>query len=268
MQVLRDGVDVDRFFRTLADAPRRLLMLDYDGTLAPFHVERDQAAPYPEVRAALNDILAARHTRVVLISGRAAEEVPRLIGLQHPVEVWGSHGAERLLPHGTYTMSQLPPLAAQGFARATAWAEEHNLGERFERKPAAVALHWRGLSERAADSLRERAMSAWPQIAAEAELELRAFDGGVELRARGFDKGAVVRKLLAEQGPDTAAAYLGDDLTDEDAFAALEGLGLAVLVRAELRLTRAGLWLRPPGELLALLHRWHHRACLACTQIA
>jgi trehalose 6-phosphate phosphatase len=48
-------------------------------------------------------------------------------------------------------------------------------------------------------------------------------------------------------------AYLGDDLTDEDAFRAVKGYRLGVLVRAELQPTLVDLWLRPPGELLALL---------------
>jgi len=61
---------------------------------------------------------------------------------------------------------------------------------------------------------------------------------------------------LAEEGADAAVAYLGDDLTDEDAFRALAGRGLRALVRAELRPSEADVWIRPPGELLAFLDRW------------
>jgi trehalose 6-phosphate phosphatase len=57
-------------------------------------------------------------------------------------------------------------------------------------------------------------------------------------------------------GPDTAVAYLGDDRTDEDAFMALRGRGLAVLVRPDLRATAAEVWIRPPDELLLFLQRW------------
>lgn len=55
-------------------------------------------------------------------------------------------------------------------------------------------------------------------------------------------------------------AYLGDDVTDEDAFHAVKPRGLAVLVRAELRETAADLWIRPPRELVAFLRSW----CDAC----
>ena len=51
-------------------------------------------------------------------------------------------------------------------------------------------------------------------------------------------------------------AYLGDDLTDESAFQALNGHGLSVLVRSEFRETSARVWLRPPVELMAFLQRW------------
>ena len=61
---------------------------------------------------------------------------------------------------------------------------------------------------------------------------------------------------MNEDPPDTVSAYLGDDLTDEDAFDAIKRKGLAVLVRKEERITRADIRLTPPEELLAFLDRW------------
>ena len=51
-------------------------------------------------------------------------------------------------------------------------------------------------------------------------------------------------------------AYLGDDLTDEDAFKAVEGRGLGILVRKQWRSTAAAAWLKPPEELIRFLERW------------
>jgi len=87
-------------------------------------------------------------------------------------------------------------------------------------------------------------------------LTLRSFDGGLELRVPGRDKGSAVREVLAEEGVEAAAAYLGDDLTDEDAFRALQGKGLAALVRPESRPTAADIWLQAPDELILFLDRW------------
>jgi trehalose-phosphatase len=90
-----------------------------------------------------------------------------------------------------------------------------------------------------------------------ANLSLEAFDGGLELRALGRNKGDAVRDVLDEEGSLAAAAYLGDDRTDEDAFRAIRGRGLSVLVRPELRETAADWWLIPPADLLWFLGRWH-----------
>jgi trehalose-6-phosphatase len=65
-----------------------------------------------------------------------------------------------------------------------------------------------------------------------------------------------VRTILAESLPDAAVAYLGDDRTDEDAFRALNGKGLTVLVRPEYRPTAAEVWLQPPQELIQFLEEW------------
>jgi trehalose-6-phosphatase len=89
-------------------------------------------------------------------------------------------------------------------------------------------------------------------------LTLMEFEGGLELRV-GRDKGGALKALVAEVPPGTPAAYLGDDLTDENAFVALNqtaGPHLSVLMRAEARETAADIWLRPPSELRGFLKKW------------
>lgn len=245
------------FFASFPRASARLLLLTYDGTLAPLQVNRDRATPYPGVRTALNQLLLAGRTRIVIVTGRAAQTVPPLLGLDEPVEVWGSHGAERLLPDGTYLPSLLTPGIHTGLAEGRAWLEGAGLSDHCEEKLGSVAFHWRGLSHDERTQLHQRVELAWGEVARRFGLQIRAFDGGLELRAAGFDKGGVVRTLLPEAGPGAAVAYLGDDLTDEDAFTALEDRGLTVLVRHELRPTVAHAWLQPPDELLVFLTRWH-----------
>jgi trehalose-phosphatase len=87
-------------------------------------------------------------------------------------------------------------------------------------------------------------------------LDLHAFDGGIEIRITKVTKGGAVGAILSETGPGASVAYLGDDYTDEDAFIALDGHGLRVLVRTEERATRADIWIHPPQELLSFLDRW------------
>jgi trehalose 6-phosphate phosphatase len=245
----------ESFFDQLRSAPCRVLLLDYDGTLAPFQVERDQAVPYPQIPGLLGRIIASG-TRVVLISGRPARELRELCGISPQPEIWGSHGSERLLPDGTYHLQELSAEQRNGLREAERFLRDEGLEERIELKPTAIALHWRGLAETAVEQLRSRIQTVWRDVAGRNSLELMEFDGGLELRAQGKDKGQAVVAILRECNPNGAIAYVGDDRTDEDAFRALRGKGLTVLVRNQDRPTAADVHLRPPGELIEFLREW------------
>ncbi len=74
--------------------------------------------------------------------------------------------------------------------------------------------------------------------------------------ASARDKGDAVRTILDEVPANASVAYLGDDVTDEDAFQALHGRGLTVLVRRDWRPGAAQVWLRPPAQLREFLTNW------------
>lgn len=260
MQLLRPGFDIGQFMQEVGSAAQRALLLDYDGTLAPFRIERDQAVPYPGVLDLLSAIIAAPRTRVVVISGRWTQDLLPLLPIEPRPEIWGSHGWERLHPDGTHEQIALDARAAQNLADAYTWAEAAGLRDRCEQKPTSLAIHWRGLPQQRIVALREGVLAAWAPLAEASGLIPHEFDGGIELRASGRDKGSAIATLIAELGAHAAIAYLGDDMTDEDAFRALSGKGVGVLVRPELRPTEADLWIRPPDELLEFLALWQ-RAC-------
>lgn len=257
MQALTARVDLAAFFERVAQAPARLLMLDYDGTLAPFHVQPERAVPYPEVGAVLEKIVQAGGTRVVIVSGRPADEVAPLLSLTARPEIWGSHGWERLLPDDRRVVEQ-PGAEARRALAAAAKAMESVMPEaaRLERKLASIALHWRGLPEQAADELKRRASDAWAPLAGAGALEILPFDGGLELRTVGCNKQYAVKAVLSETAEDSAIAYLGDDITDEDAFRAVKTRGVGVLVRPQFRETAADVWIQPPHELVEFMRHW------------
>ena len=247
------------FFARLRGATARLLLLDYDGTLAPFTPDRMRAFPYRDIPELISKIMAA-NTRVVLISGRSARELLFLSGIHPQPEIWGSHGAERLFADGRYEVDAPDAqhrLALQAARRAFVG---NGLKDRIETKPGSIAVHWRGLAPADQRATEIEVRNIGEPLVQERGLELLSFDGGLELRAPGKNKGDAVLTILAEAGRDVAAAYLGDDRTDENAFRAIKGRGLAVLVRPELRPTIADAWLRPPEELLHFLRDWL-RAC-------
>ncbi|WP_372695351.1 trehalose-phosphatase [Immundisolibacter sp.] len=250
------------FWAQLATAQRALLLLDYDGTLAPFTLDPADAHPYPGITGALERLLALPTSshRLVIVSGRWLRDLRPLLGIDHGLEMWGCHGRERRLPDGRHSLTPLPEAAVRALAEADAWETmARRLGGRVERKPASLAFHWRGLPAHRHEALRQALAQRFAELPENNTLAWHDFDGGVELRVPGRDKGDVVRTLLAETPPGAPTpriAYLGDDLTDEDAFKALGEQGLSVLVRPEYRPTAAQLWLRPPEDLLAFLHRW------------
>jgi trehalose 6-phosphate phosphatase len=249
-------IEVDAFIMSVAQSGVCVLLLDYDGTLAPFCLNPQQALPYPGVTAILQEIIVNSRTRVIIMTGRNADEVIPLLSVHPSPEIWGCHGSERLRPDGTRETTRVGESVLRALADADRWVRQQGLHNRAEFKTAAIAIHWRGLDEAAAAATRSQVLLGWLPIAQNTPMELLEFDGGIEMRMPGFDKGDAVRTILDEIGPEVPVAYLGDDVTDERAFLALGSRGLTVLVRPEWRKTAAALWMRPPQDLRDFLTRW------------
>jgi trehalose 6-phosphate phosphatase len=260
VRILRPGFDPEAFFASVASAPARALLLDYDGTLAPFQRQRDRAFPYPGVRERLTGLLEEGSTRLSIVSGRPLADLSPLLSLPRAPDLWGSHGLERRTASGASDGAAAAPQIASLVERAAEWSTRRGWGEGFERKPYGFAIHGRGVPAERLAAVRVATLERWGEAASAAGLELLDFDGGFEFRPSGSHKGDVVRAILAEAPRGAAVAYLGDDRTDEDAFEVLSGLGAGVLVRPELRSTAADLWIRPPEELLDFLDRWRQAA--------
>jgi len=213
------------------------------------------AIPYPGLREILSGITSSGGS-ISLVSGRSAFEVAQLLALDPLPEIWGCHGWECLRPD--IGLEQLPLSSDQlnGLTKAIVELQGLGLEDRLETKYGSLAIHWRGLPEAEANRIRRLSGDVMKPVAGW-KLALREFDGGLELRALGRDKGSAVRSILASNPKDAFCAYLGDDQTDEDAFVEVKKAGgLALLVRPETRPTNADSWIVPPDELLDFLHRW------------
>jgi len=250
------SVEREQFLEKLARAREAALLLDYDGTLAPFCVQRHRAVPYPGVSTLLRKIMDDGSTRVVMVTGRPAGEVVRLLGVFPYPEVWGSHGLQRLMPDGSCELVVVDAGARQALEDAMAWLDSLGLRQMAELKPGSVALHWRGLNEDVIAQLRNKVLLRWMPLSFRPDMEMLEFDGGLEIRLGTKSKADAVHSILGEMGKDAAIAYLGDDQSDEEAFIALQPHGLAVLTRPEWRPTVADLWIKPPKGLLDFLFDW------------
>lgn len=245
---------ITEFLTSLSKARSRALLLDYDGTLAPFTCDRAHAHPYPEVAGTLHRIRCETDTRLTIVTGRPAKDIPRLLGLTG-IEIWGCHGLERLRADGSNEIARIDPLLLAAIETASKLIASEGLANLAERKTASIAIHWRG-REDLSEHIVRRMRRIWSMIPDRSDLRFAPFDGGIEIRVAKRDKGDAVRSIFREMGPDVAMAYLGDDETDEDAFGALSRRGLNLLVRDEYRPTLADVWIKPPGELLTFLRGW------------
>lgn len=261
MEKLNSQQTLASFMNKLHKSQPRALLLDYDGTLAPFQIEREQAFPYPEVIKVLETIIESGHTRVVLVSGRWIKELIPLLGLKQLPEIWGCYGLEHLQADGTYQIAHLDLPAMQGLIEAENWLVKMGLADYCEHKPGSLAIHWRGQTTEVIKTINDKLWRNLALFIEQADLRVDEFDEGIELRIYKGDKGLVVRSLLQEMGPAAVVAYLGDDLTDECAFKAIKDQGISILVRPQLRPTAADFWLKPPEELCDFLKSWAEITC-------
>lgn len=232
------------------------MFLDYDGTLAPI-APRPELATLPEPTRAVLRRLAGRGP-VALLSGRGREDVATLVGLDE-LTYAGSHGFDIAGPTLRREVGDGIPeridQAAEKLRRRLAGID----GVLVEPKRFSVAIHFRLAREEDLPPV-EQAVDA---VAAEIP-DLRKVPGKkiFELRpALDWDKGRALLWLLetlhlaTDGSPDVVPLYLGDDVTDEDAFRAIQGRGIGILVAEEPRETAASYALRDPEEVRAFLER-------------
>ncbi|HEX6376505.1 MAG TPA: trehalose-phosphatase [Allosphingosinicella sp.] len=195
------------------------LFLDFDGTLVEL-AETPDAIAVPGNLEPLLDRLAARlEGRLAIVSGRAVADLQRHLGMSG-LAIAGSHGAELLYADGTVVPVVAPPGLARARKAVRRFAAAQD-GLIVEEKPAGIALHYRRAPAQA-----ERIAGFAADLASRSGLVVQQGKMVTELRPRGADKGEALRRLMSE--PPFAGArpvFVGDDLTDEDAFRAAAALG-------------------------------------------
>ena len=196
----------------LAASPERAaILLDVDGTLAPIVERPEDAGVPPETQAEL-ERLAVRYALVACVSGRASADAAATVGVEGLVYV-GTHGLERE-PEAERWAGAL-----HEFAAGVTWPVED--------KGLSVSFHYRGaLDEEAARAELESVAAAARAAGLRARFGRKVLELLPPIEA---NKGTAIRRLLGERKLQRAL-YAGDDTTDLDAFAALDGLELAVRV--------------------------------------
>jgi trehalose 6-phosphate phosphatase len=195
------------------------LFLDFDGTLVELAETPDAIQVSPTLGSLLRQLGTRLDGRLALVSGRAIADLERHLECSG-LAVSGSHGLELRLRDG----NRIPLAARYDLSEArerVASLARQTPGLLVENKPFGVALHFRQAPQE-----EERVTKLLAQLAEETGLALQRGKMVVELRPAGADKGDAVRAFMAD--PAFAGArplFVGDDLTDEDAFRVAEELG-------------------------------------------
>jgi len=220
---------VPDFWRRLRLSGRRFLALDYDGTLAPFHLDPMQAFPLPEIPELLKKLSERSDTTLAIISGRPLREILELLG-DLAVVVVGSHGREMKKSDGSLTAMEPTDKQRGGLEAALQLAIQEGFADHLEKKIGSIALHTRPLSSQRAAEIEKTAFAKWSTLAQQYDLECMGFNGGVEVRCSGRNKGDVLAELLDLQPTGTFSVYVGDDVTDEDGFREIKSRGIGIKV--------------------------------------
>jgi trehalose 6-phosphate phosphatase len=218
-----------------------LLAFDYDGTLAPIVAQRDRARMRRETRSLLADV--ARRYPCVVISGRRLDDVTRRLNRIPVWHVFGNFGHEPAPP------AQRPPERVRDWvSRLTEDLPSHHRGLVIEEKQYSVTIHYRSVRDK------RRAVEAIKQAVAELK-DARAVNSpqAITLMPHGGpDKGVALQQARRQFACDTAL-YIGDDETDEDAFASDRPARLLSIRIGSARESKARFTLKRQAEVDTLL---------------
>jgi trehalose-phosphatase len=249
-----------KFFDHLEEVDSQLsqkeifVFLDYDGTLTPIVATPDLAIISEEMRAVVQKLSSA--FKVSIVSGRATDDVRSKVRIED-IFYAGSHGFEIVQPDGKVEIN------AQAQEIRGVIDEVHKkLQERLRGVKGALVEH---VKYTISTHYRLVADEDFPKIEKAVEeilnehTNLRKTQGKkvFEIRPKiDWDKGKAVEWILDVLSFDpqkNIAIYIGDDTTDEDAFAVLQDKGFGILVAQEPRETKAEYLIQDTPEVCKVL---------------
>jgi trehalose 6-phosphate phosphatase len=209
------------------------LFLDFDGTLVELAETPDSIEVSPALPPLLRRLSAALDGRLAIVTGRAIDDLERYMDCAG-VALSGSHGLELRLAHGEH-IPLAAPIDMEEAREEIARFVDGRHGLIVENKPSSIALHYRLAPAEAED-----AKAFMTALAERAGLTTQDGKMVVELRPKGADKGDAVRAFMTDAAfAGACPIFVGDDLTDEDAFIAVTALGGAGILVGPARASAA-----------------------------
>ena len=210
--------------------PLRLL-LDYDGTLAPFARSPELASPDDELLDLLERLAASPRITLDIVSGRARDTLERWFG-NLPVSLWAEHGFwHRPYPGGQWASAfRVPDDWKERVAPILEEFVATTPGSHVEMKTAALAWHYRKAPREFGTRQAHELRMLLGDLLSNQPLEVLEGTKVIEVRLRGVSKSLVAQRVADETVPATAIVAIGDDRTDEDLFRALPASSITVAV--------------------------------------
>jgi trehalose 6-phosphate synthase/phosphatase len=208
-----------------ARAERRVLILDYDGTLVPFAKRPEQAAPPTRILDLLSALASEPQNCVALTSGRSAENLDRWFGMVRGIWLVAEHGAEFKPPSAPAWQSLRPEVPTEWKSTVMPILEhfvDRTPGSFVEEKKYGLVWHYRMADPEFGEWLANELVSMLEAMLAETELGAFRGEKIVEVKPVWANKGEVLERLLASRSDPDFVFAVGDDRTDEDLFERLQ----------------------------------------------
>ncbi len=218
-------MDLSDKLEFVARQPTVLIACDYDGTLAPIVDNPEDARPDRESVVALRALAQLPSTHVAVISGRSLSDLSDMLGPIDGIHLVGSHGSEFDVGFAQEIGKEARELRERVEQELSRIAESAD-GFTIETKPASVAFHYRnapeGEGERALKEI-EQGVASWDGV------YVKRGKMVIELGVVNTNKGSALETLRKRLGVG-CCFFIGDDVTDEDAFEILAGPDMGIKV--------------------------------------
>ncbi len=220
----------DQIRQAYRTARRRLLLLDYDGTLVPFSIDRDALPPDLRVARILKDLASDSANHVALVSGRSRRDLARWFG-EIPITLIGEHGAW-VRDRGDPEWKAMLSADVEWKDRVRPFIDrfvERLPGSAVEEKDFSLAWHYRSVDIETGTAAARELVDVLTSLTASLDLQVLSGNRVVEIRRGGVNKGTYFATRLSGEPWDFLLAA-GDDWTDEAMFAVLPPTAFSVRV--------------------------------------
>jgi trehalose-phosphatase len=229
------------------------LFLDYDGTLTPIASRPEKAKISARVRTLIKGLNSHRWIRIAIVSGRSLKDIKKMVGVKGIIYA-GNHGLEIQNEKGK--IKKTVPVVSSPLLKSVTLSLKRSLkgiaGVIIEDKGLTISVHFRMVSPRIRGTVKKIFRKTISRYLSSKNIRVTYGKMVLEIRpAVKWDKGNAVFALLGKTR--ALSVYIGDDITDNDAFLALKGKGICIFVGSPGKSIASGYYLKNPAEVEVFL---------------